>query len=136
MSNPVSVDIKDKLVASGLGTFAATTGWAIYVGSRPEAPDDVISIYDTQGTNMNPLAKGVEIGKYTFQIQVRAGSYVNAHDKIEAIEAVLDRLKLTVGSTYYSAINRVKLIAFSGYDADNRAIWVQDYTAIRQIDTP
>ena len=48
-----ALSIKDLLVSLGLGTFAATTPFGLYVGAPPDKPDALILINRTGG--MDPL---------------------------------------------------------------------------------
>ena len=51
--NPATA-VKDLLVSAGVGTFAASTGWGIYVNEMPTSPDTVIAVMDTPGGTPNP----------------------------------------------------------------------------------
>ncbi len=99
----VSVDIKDILVAAGIGAFGSSSGWSIAIGKEPVSPDTVITIYDTPGDAPNPKWR---LDYPQVQIRVRGSKrgYTAAHDKMEAIKnALLGRDPETVNSSYYAA---------------------------------
>ena len=82
--NAPSVDIKDLLEDAGEGTFAADSGWGIYISQEPTSPDRTITLYDTGG--MQPLySEGEE--HPTVQVRVRAESYPTVYGKIQAIKS-------------------------------------------------
>lgn len=135
--NPLSVDIKNLLETAGIGVFAATSGWAIYIGQGAEKPDTLIGIFDVSaGVPQDPISIDVppeRVGTEYVRIKVRSNSYTDAWQKIKDVEQELhDTANLSVGNTYYNIIYRTTGIAFDSYDEQNRAIWTQDYAAMRQ----
>lgn len=135
--NPLSVDVKNILETAGIGVFAATSGWAIYIGQGAETPDTLIGIFDVPaGTPQDPISIDIapeRVGTEFVRIKVRSNSYTDAWQKIKAIENELnDTTDQTVGNTYYNIIYRATSIAFDSYDEQNRAIWTQDFAAMRQ----
>lgn len=139
MPSPMSVDIKDILVAAGIGVFASTSSseYGIYIGQGAEKPDNLIAIFDLSGTTIEPISKDQapdQIGTHRVQIKVRANSYVDAYDKIIEIEQELERkTRVTVGNIFYNVIYRLDQPTFDGYDEQNRAIWRQNWAALRQM---
>jgi len=135
MPNPVSVDIKNVLEAAGLGTFAATSGWAIYIGKGPETPNDVIVLYDVpDGDAIDGICTDLEnAANYSLEIRVRSESYPVAYQRITAVEKEINRTKFTVGNVRYELVNRDFPPRFDFYDENNRAIWYQRYTVMRYI---
>jgi len=87
MSAP-SVAIKTLLVNAGLATFAATTGWALYIGSEPQAPDTCITLFDYGGSDPNPT---LILDEPNVQVRIRGaiGGYIAAYAKAVAIKKLL-----------------------------------------------
>jgi len=122
--NAASIDIKDILVDEGIGTFAATTGWGIYVGRMPDdGLDTTITIYDTG--NPDPEI-GVAIDKPTIQILVRGTEwdYPGTNTKCVNIKNVLHRRPTeTVNTTIYDGIYLINGPKFLEYDTKNRPVF-------------
>lgn len=135
--NPPSQDIKDILVTAGIGTFAATSGWAIYVARQPDQPDTTITLYDTGGTPLEGLCDQ-EIDNFTFQVKVRANGYQAAYAKFQEIEEELNGTKnheVVVGADTirYQGIWRLQPAEFLRFDEEDRAELVQNYAGMRQV---
>ena len=134
--NPVSVDIKTVLVAEGIGTFAATSGWCINVGTEIDSPSTMITLYDTPGA---PPVVSFDKTKPPFerpglQIRVR-GTYVAAYTKIQAIMTLLDgdyREHWDSGTTRYEGVFRAGNPSHIGQDDKGRDIWVLNYRIGRE----
>jgi len=108
--NPVSVDIKDLLVADGLGEFAGTASaqWAIFISEEPDKPNMTITIYDTPGEAADKVMDGGadHFMHSGFQLRVRAKRYLTAHAHIEECRKALDRRgKFKIDKTHYDNIN-------------------------------
>lgn len=122
-----SVDLKDMLVADGVGTFAASTGWSIFVGREPEVragvvPETTITIYDTGGFDPNP---GLRIDHPTAQIRLRGavGGLVALRNKATEIRiAMLGRPASIVNLTRYDGIYLMGDVALIGFDEENRPL--------------
>lgn len=130
--NPASVDIKDILVTAGVGTFAATSGWAIYISREPSEPDTCITIYDTGGPGANPKWL---IEEPSIQVRVRGAKlgYLAAYQKADAVkQALLGRAKQTVNSTVYVSFTMLSEIAHIGYDENSRPLFTINFNIIRE----
>ena len=86
--NATSIDIKDVLVAAGIGTF----GGNIFIGSQPDTPDQCIVLYDTGGF---PPESGYKYDRPTIQISIRGevGGYADAYAKAQLIKDTLHNWK-------------------------------------------
>jgi len=137
--NPCSVDIKNILEAAGIGVFASTSSseYGIYIGQGADKPDNIIAVFDTGGSPINPISKDTApeyIGTDNVQIKVRSNSYQDAWRKAREVEEELDRkINITVGNVFYNVIYRTTTMVFDSYDEQNRAVWRQNYSALRQI---
>jgi len=129
----LAVDIKDRLVTDGIGTFAATSGWGIYISREPTTPDTSITIYET-GSVTEPSPK-FKLDFNTFQIRVRGArnGYAAAEAKTAAIKAALLGLGgVTLNSTKYVGIWMVTDILFLKYDEGERPIFVTNWRVARE----
>lgn len=136
--NPVSFDIKDLLVAEGIGVFAANTGWSISIAVEPVDPDTVITIYDVTGTLDYNLDGSVNpIQHYNNQIRVRAEDYQVGYNKALEISQFLDkkeRFDETAGTydVHYALIQRTSDIISLGEDDNDRFIFVVNFKTTRR----
>lgn len=135
--NPVSEDIKDKLVELGEGKFAKTDGgWAIFLVEEPDEPQSTITIFDTEA----PL--GVQKSYNTnnhfyrsaFQLRVRGATWLGTKKKIDQVVAKLDRIGsfTAADKTKYNNIcmdGEPRLLA---KDQKGRFIWIIYGVAFRQ----
>ena len=79
--------VRAVLADEGLGTFAATAGWAIHVAAEPKAPRTTITIYDAGGGRLPD--PGTRLDEPQVQVRVRAPSYVEALAKLGECRDVL-----------------------------------------------
>lgn len=79
------------LVDLGLGTdYRDRSTWPVYCAHESEKPDNVITVYDTAGTDDGSVMVGGELqGHYGFQVRVRATDHPTGWDKINTIRATL-----------------------------------------------
>jgi hypothetical protein len=130
--NAASVDIKDILVAAGLGVFAASSGWSIAIGRQPVSPDQAIAIFDS-GSWLSPSAH-LLIDYPSIMVSVRgaAGDYTGAYAKALAVrDKLLGLPTQTVSGTIYSGITVRADIFFMGYDETNRPEFTIDFNVTR-----
>jgi len=133
--NPVSEDLKDKLVASGIGTFAAVTGWGIFIGTEPENLDTTITLYDFGG----PKPEGVQdrsvnpLRREGIHIRVRDIEYKTAYAKMEDIvDVMIGYGKFSVGTVKYKGLFQSSSILFLNRDETDHYIWVGNFQAVRE----
>jgi len=121
--SPATV-IKDLLVSAGIGTFAATTGWAIYVSREPaqadNVPHSVITCYDSGGLKPNPQWL---LDEPTVQVMVRGNpnGYEAAYTKCQDVKnALLGLPSQTIGADRWVSISMLSDIAMLGYSEQNQ----------------
>lgn len=89
--NPLSVDIKDRLVTKGVGTFATD----IFIDSMPREPDNVVVIIDADGgppqRTMSAVRTDATLDHDIVQIQVRNSDYANAYAKMREVVDALEK---------------------------------------------
>jgi len=133
--NPVTRDMVEQKL-SGLGTFAGTTTWGIYIGREPDSPDGVITLYDTGGPAEDASTNGAKSTRLlhpTFQVRVRHQSYVTGYAKALAVETALNRCgSFYAGSTRYLNVFKTDEIMKLATDEQDRVIFVQNFRAVRR----
>lgn len=137
--NPVTEDIKDILVAAGIGTFASNNDWGIFISQEPpanaegEGPHKCITLFENGGEPFDTL-DGVRVDDFSFQVRTRSekGGYATAYAKMEAIIAELNLKKdYITGSTRYASIHRDGLTEFLFRDDQNRAVFICNFSGLR-----
>ena len=126
MTNPVTVDMKDILVAFGYGTFGDT----IHIGKEPDKPANCITLYDMGGLEQN--AK-ISLDNIRFQVRVRNKSYINGYNILDRIKRELDgRPPGTINGSRYVGYWATSYIIFLERDESDRAIFVCNFRVIRE----
>ena len=116
----VAVGIKDLLVTAGVGVFGATSGWGIYIGKAPVAPDSVVSILNSGGFGANPRWL---LDFPSIQVMVRGdpNGYVAAQQKAQDVkDALLGLPSQDVNGDRFVSITMFGDIANLGFDENNR----------------
>ena len=140
--NPVSIDVSDKLVADGVGTFKATTGWSINISSEPIKPATTITIYDSGG----PPPEGYQnralkpLKSDSVQIRVRADGYETAYDKIKSVNDIIigwgrftvEDAASAILDVNYKGIFPMTGIMFLEKNDSAQYIWVVNFRAQRE----
>lgn len=132
MSSDPSEDIKDLLVAAGVGIFAAETGWSINISKEPTKPDTAITIYPTGGTDPNPK---FILDHPSVQVRVRGGikDYNAGYAKAQAIkDALLGLPSQTVDGTVIVGVWMISDIAFLRYDDNDRPLFTTNWRLDRE----
>ncbi len=79
------------LIDLGLGSDPETAGaWPVSSSGEPAAPDNCITVYNTQGTDGGrAMVTGELLGNYGFQVRVRAKDTETGWTKADAIQTAL-----------------------------------------------
>lgn len=126
MSSP-SEGIRDLLVAAGIGTYAATTGWSIHISKQPDKPDTAITIYDSGGRPKNPRWL---LDFPTVQVRVRGlvNGYLAARAKCEDIDNALVGLpSQDLNGDRWTMLTQISAPTFLGYDENQRPEFSMNY---------
>lgn len=130
MTSP-AYDIAVQLESLGLGTIAAKSGWSIAVSREPQNPANVITIYDTGGEidtdEQNVLYP-------TFQIRVRASTYLESYNKHRDIQKWLALNGFTSDTIRYVSFKVISSIMQIDVNDNNQPILVANYSAV--VDAP
>lgn len=130
MQEAPSVGIRDLLVAAGVGVFAATSGWAIFIGREPANPVTTITIYDTGGFSPNPKWN---IDEPTVQVRVRGstGNFQAAYAKANAVkEALLGLPSQDLNGDRWVSVRQLGDIHNLGYDNSERPLFTINFRMI------
>lgn len=128
--NPPSVDIKDLLVAAGLGVFGGTSGWAIYIGNEPDKPDTTITLYDLPGAEPD-YAAGIEYPAIQVRVRGAPAAYLAAYERARQVrDMLLSMHKTPLGGALYSAWMETD-VAHLDTDESQRPIFVATYRLMR-----
>lgn len=83
--------VRQTLIDLGLGADLGSAEWPVYSQKEPDAPDDVLTVFDTAGRDLgrtNPDQGRIEL--YGIQVRVRAGTVSGGGSKARAIAGALD----------------------------------------------
>ena len=131
-----SIDMKDLLVAGGIGAFGGTAEWGIFIGREPDSPnshDHVITLYDTPGDPPDPKFL---LDYPRFQVRVRSTDYNDGFQKAEAIKSILLGLpSQVINGTRWVGVWVVIDTHFLYADEKGRAVFVTTYRSIREPNT-
>ena len=132
--NSPAADLKDLVVAAGLGVFAASSGWGVFVSREPESPDTCITLYDTGGFAPSPH---LFEDRPTVQARVRGPmlGYQQGWAKALAVREALLGKRALVNGTWYAGIWSQGDIAFLRYDEANHPIWTMSFRIVRGAPT-
>lgn len=126
----ISEGIKDLLVAAGVGTFAATTGWGIFISKMPDEPDSIVSIMETGGFPANPRWL---IDYPSVQVMIRGdkGGYQAAKAKALAVrDALLGLPSQVINGDGWDSITDIGGLIELGYDDSNRPKFSTNFSLI------
>lgn len=140
---PISETVKNLLETAGLGTFAATSGWGIFINEWPsEDPNTAILIKDSGGFDPQGYADPDvrPLRRPTFQILVRAQSYDAAWDRLQEVQrAVSPKSPFNVAAAESGAnAVRVHVILTTTdplplpRDERNRYVWSLNFRSARE----
>lgn len=126
----ISEGIKDLLVAAGVGTFAATTGWGIFISKMPDEPDSIVSIMETGGFPANPRWL---IDYPSVQVMIRGdkGGYQAAKAKAVVVrDALLGLPAQVINGDRWDSITDIGGLIELGYDDSNRPKFSTNFSLI------
>lgn len=129
MSDP-AVGIKNLLVAAGVGTFAGTSGWGIFIGKLPSKPETAIAIVGTGGQTANP--------KYlldypSIQVLLRGAKngYTDVYAKaLKVKDTLLGLPSQTVNGDLWVQVNMIGDITPLGFDENDCPMFSVNFSLI------
>ncbi len=142
MNTPAYDIVFSILVPAGIGTFAGTSGWGIYINSEPTTPIKCISVYTETspppGAYMDRSIKPHRENLVT--IRTRSSDQEEAYSKAHDIEkAIISKGRFTVAATESGELDVLVYGVFMATDISflelndrNEAIFTQDFTVQRK----
>jgi len=129
-----SEDVANYLNSQSIGSLGASSGWGIFVGWEPPAPDTTITIYDTGGTVGNPDASMYDP---TIQVRVRGHSYANAIAKAEEIrdDLAIEKTARIIGDWLYTGFWVTADVVKIDTDEKNRHVFTVNFRLMRELYT-
>lgn len=137
------------LVGLGIGTDPRNVGaWPVWAAGEPKVPDNVITVYDTVGTDDGSVMigpRGELQGHYGFLVRVRASSHPVGWAKANAVRAnlaetvydntvVVPTLGTVAGATYtVENCANVGHVLVLGADAANEKTFLFTVNAVVTI---
>jgi hypothetical protein len=88
------------------GTGGNLGDWPIYIANAPNAPDNILTVFDTEGVKQGRIMLGGMTVKHPgFQVQIRCNDYLIGWDKANAVmvslsEKVENKTVVIIGNTY------------------------------------
>lgn len=142
--NSLAIDIKNKLLALGIGSATPATDWSIHANAYPEKPARIIAIYTAGNVHTHIMGTRITKETPTFQIRVRGVSPTEAELKIDAIHNALERIG-TFTVTPISPNTEVALYLDvlvttgpfpMGRDGNDWFSWVINFKTFREVYAP
>ena len=115
--NSAAVDVKDIIVAAGLGVFGTT----LHIAGMPDTPDLCIAVYDIAGLSAE-LNYDWQYPAVQVQVRGKAGSYTDAYNKLKAISDLLHGKQETRGGSVYKLIQQEGDISHVSTDDTRRPL--------------
>lgn len=131
----VPEDIKDVLVEDGCGVFAATSGWGIYIGSRPDQPNDVISITQLDATIRSYIDSDISgtFENITIRIEIRGADFTTGWQKARDVKtSILSIPSQTIDGFLYEGFSTFSGPYQSGIDDRGRLSWDVVFLVMRK----
>lgn len=131
MTTPAE-DIATYLSSNGAGTLAATVGWGIFYSTEPAHTNNLITIYDTGGSDW---ATWNDMTSPTIQIRVKGRGYSTAFSKAaQCRDLIMKARGFTIGDYRYGGFSMISDVAKIGRDDKDKDIFtvniqlMRDYT--------
>jgi hypothetical protein len=125
-------ELGDYLEDLGLGTLATD----LFLGSRPDAPDEVTALYQYPGgppeyvqSSFSPIAEVVQI-----QVVTRAIAYEDADARASSVWSALAIItNATLGGTHYRSIRPNASPGLMGRDSNDRVLIFFNATVEKEV---
>lgn len=88
MNSPAH-DLVLYLVSQGVGAFGGEGDWSLHVSGEPATPENVITLYDTAGGDLDTDEQ--DVWQPSIQVRVRGKNYNAAYQKQVVIQKLLTR---------------------------------------------
>lgn len=121
MANPADI-IKTLLVSGGVGTFAATSGWGIFIGREPSKPTTSITIFNSGGRAPSPKWL-LDFPSIQLIVRGAPNRYQDAYTKMrQAYDVLLGADSQDILGDRLVSITAIGSINTVAFDDDNRPV--------------
>lgn len=112
--------VKDILVAAGVGTLAADSGWCIDVGAEADSPDTFITIAESGGEDPNPRWL-LNFPSISVVVRGAPNGYPAMYAKaVDVVNALLGYPSTDFGDTRLVSLRQIGGITFLGFDQEKK----------------
>jgi hypothetical protein len=120
LSNSPAEVVRALLIALNLGTdptpWASGSGnpWPVVATNEPATPDEVITVYDTVGTDDGrTMTDGESLHHYGIQIRIRSSNHINGWLKsksiLKTISEIFNQHSVTINGITYVVYNFARI---------------------------
>lgn len=144
LHSPADV-LRRALIATTLGADPPAAPWPVYAATEPNAPDNVVTVYDTAGVTGARDLTGDRDEYHGIQVRVRGETFqvgfVKARAVAVAMDATLRNLTVTMpgGAKYLlESVTRssdVLDVGFDGSTTKRRLFTVNGLVTVRKLET-
>ena len=121
---------KDLLAAAGVGVFAASSGWGIFIGKIPIDPATVITIYNSGGLAPNPKWL-LDFPSLKILIRGAANGYQAAQAKaVDTKNTLLGLPSQDLNGDRWVSVTQTGDINEMGFDKNNRPMFSLNFSLI------
>lgn len=131
MNSPAKDIAKYLSGQTGLGTYAGTANWGIFVAVEPDEPVNCVTLYDLGG--QGDQTDDLDMAQVDIQVRVRCNTYSDGYDKHEIIRDLLQVSPLTCEDSTFVGVVMTADPAGIGRDDKNKHVLTATYRAIRNI---
>jgi hypothetical protein len=131
VSSPAK-ELADYIDDAGIAVLRSTDAnvWSLAYGMEPDAPSNVVTIYDNGGGD---YFADIDLSEPHVQVRVRGLDYDAAYAKQVEIKKLFTVAKeRTIGANYYIGIWMISDILPIGSDTNNRFMLTANYRIERQ----
>lgn len=130
-------EIGDYLVAQGIGLLQKpSTGANLFLGSRPDSPDEVVALYEYPGGPPEYVQDqdGPNAEKVQLQVVTRANDYETAWNRANRCWRALASVKnTTLGTTKYRSVRPNASPSNMGRDSNDRNLIFFNCTVDKEV---
>ncbi len=127
------------IIDLGLGSLHnANLAWPVRVGTEPDVPDEVITVYDTGGRMLGSLMQGQQQEVHGVLVRVRSRTQEAGYTKCRLIAVGLDAVTyrtVTISSSTYliNNLNRTTDVMYLGQMKPESTRYVHTVNALAHV---
>lgn len=125
-------DIAEYLSRKGIGEFSTGNDGDIFIGIRPEKPDECICLFQYAGRQS--ICRSLDrVKRPALQVQVRGKSVLRSLKKIESVVDLLDQSDPTINGVYYPSIRAVQSPFLLCKDENEQYVYAVNFYVDKRI---